>query len=67
VSTVTDPTAIAVAAILYVTRRTGGQFPVELTSLPDEQVRRVINAAARLASAAIEPSYVPRHAAQPLD
>ena len=63
----TDPTAIAIAAVFYVARRTGGQFPVELASLPDEQVRRVINAAARLVSAASEPPHLPRHAAEPLD
>jgi hypothetical protein len=64
---VTDPTAIAVAAVLYVSQRTGGQFPVELTGLPEEQVRRVVNAAARLVGAAAEPPQAPRHAAKPLD
>jgi hypothetical protein len=64
-----SPTAIAVAAVQFVTRQTNGWLPVELADLPDEHCRRVIFSAARLVDAVTEwPDPGPaRHAAKPLD
>jgi hypothetical protein len=64
-----SPTAIAVAAVQFVTRQTNGWLPVELADLPDEHCRRVIFSAARLVDAVTEWPHPdrPRHAARPLD
>jgi hypothetical protein len=63
----TDSTGIAVAAVFYVAGRTGGQLPAELTGLPHDQIRRILNAAARLVFAIEQQPHRPQHAAEPLD
>jgi hypothetical protein len=64
-----SPTAIAVAAVQFVTRQTNGWLPLELAELPAEHRHQVIFGAARLVDAVTEwPNPdPPRQAVEPLD
>ncbi len=63
----TDVLRLVYAAVHYAAGLTGGRLPAELAELPNEHLRRIAQAAARLVGAAAEVPHEPRHAAEPLD